>query len=188
VRFEVLFRAWRWRQCVPSDTLLPTYKSTQLHDPEGHNRQKSYSPDVPSSRERGPTHTVVIAPYQPIIFVQYRLWGPPSPYPAGTGVPSSGLKWSGHEANQWPPSSVEVKSLWSYTFTPPHVCMASCFVKHRVTYPWWNEKWERKIMLTKKIKVISFVGLHFLLFTDEQTSGFRELWYHEEDTVPRPSF
>jgi hypothetical protein len=29
-----------------------------------------------------------------------------------------GLKWPGHEANHWPPSSAKVKNVWSYTSTP----------------------------------------------------------------------
>jgi len=33
------------------------------------------------------------------------------------------------EADQSPPSVAEVKRLWSYTSTPPHVLMAWCLIK-----------------------------------------------------------
>jgi hypothetical protein len=41
------------------------------------------------------------------------------------------VKQSGCEADNSPPSGVEVKNAWSYTFIPPYVFMAWCFVKDR---------------------------------------------------------
>lgn len=41
--------------------------------------------------------------------------GPSSPLGNGYGVLSSGVKWSGCEANHLPPSCAEVKNAWSYT-------------------------------------------------------------------------
>jgi hypothetical protein len=46
--------------------------------------------------------------------------------PLDTTVLSSGVKWLGGSS---PPSSVEVKNVWSYT-SLPHVCMPWCLVKH----------------------------------------------------------
>jgi hypothetical protein len=42
-----------------------------------------------------------------------------------------GVKQPGHEADQSPPSSAEVKGTWSYTSTPPYVFMACCLDKDR---------------------------------------------------------
>jgi hypothetical protein len=46
------------------------------------------------------------------------------------GALSLGAKWPGHEADNSPPSSPEVKNAWSYTSTPLYVFMAWCLVKH----------------------------------------------------------
>jgi hypothetical protein len=54
----------------------------------------------------------------------------PAPYPRSTRALSPGTKRPGRESYHSPPSSVEVKNTWSYTFTPPHVFMAWCLVKH----------------------------------------------------------
>jgi hypothetical protein len=40
------------------------------------------------------------------------------------GALSIRIKRPGHEANNTPPSSAEIKNIWSYTSTPPHVFMA----------------------------------------------------------------
>jgi hypothetical protein len=61
-----------------------------------------------------------------------RLWGPPVSYQWGTGGCFLGVK---READHSPPSSAEVKNLWSYTSTPSHDFMAWYFVKHRPTLP-----------------------------------------------------
>jgi hypothetical protein len=42
-----------------------------------------------------------------------------------------GLKRPVREADHSPPSSVEVKNAWSYTFTPQYVFMAWCLTTHR---------------------------------------------------------
>jgi hypothetical protein len=47
------------------------------------------------------------------------------------GALSLGVKWPGRESVHSPPSSTEVKNMRSYTFTPQHVFMAWCLVKHR---------------------------------------------------------
>jgi hypothetical protein len=49
---------------------------------------------------------------------------------------SLGVKWPDHEYGHSPPSSAEVKNVWSYTSTPPYVYMAWCLVKqrHNFTY------------------------------------------------------
>jgi hypothetical protein len=40
------------------------------------------------------------------------------------GTLSLGVKRQGHEANHSPPTSADVKEMWSYTSTPPYVFMA----------------------------------------------------------------
>jgi hypothetical protein len=59
-----------------------------------------------------------LGPTQPCI---QRLPGAVSPF----------VKQPGREADHSPPSSAEVKNVWSYTSTPQHVFMAWCLVKHR---------------------------------------------------------
>jgi hypothetical protein len=63
-----------------------------------------------------PTASIpVLGPTQPPI-----QWVP--------GVLSPGVKRSGREADHSPPTSVEVKKTWIYTFTPPYVFMAECLI------------------------------------------------------------
>jgi hypothetical protein len=46
-------------------------------------------------------------------------------YPMGIGGNlSPGVKWPGREADQTPPTSAEVKKIWSHTSTPPYDFMA----------------------------------------------------------------
>jgi hypothetical protein len=45
------------------------------------------------------------------------------------GVHSSGIKQPRRDSNHSPPSSYEVKNVWSYISTPPYVCMARCIVR-----------------------------------------------------------
>jgi hypothetical protein len=47
------------------------------------------------------------------------------------GATSLRVKQPGREADHLPPSSAEVKNVWSYTSTPQHVFMAWCLVKQR---------------------------------------------------------
>jgi hypothetical protein len=35
------------------------------------------------------------------------------------------IKWPGHETDQSPPNSAEVKKMWIYTATPPYFLKAS---------------------------------------------------------------
>jgi hypothetical protein len=44
------------------------------------------------------------------------------------------VKRPGREADHSPPSSVEVKNVWSYTYTSPYVFMAWCLVKRRNSF------------------------------------------------------
>jgi len=39
----------------------------------------------------------------------------------GTGALSAGAKRPGREADHSPPSSVDVKNAWNYTFTSPYI-------------------------------------------------------------------
>jgi hypothetical protein len=41
------------------------------------------------------------------------------------------VKLLGLEADHSPPSSAEVKNVWSYTSTPPYVFMARCLIEQR---------------------------------------------------------
>jgi hypothetical protein len=50
-----------------------------------------------------------------------RLWSPPNLLSIDTGVLSQRVKWLGREADQSLSSSAEVKSVWSYVYTPPYV-------------------------------------------------------------------
>jgi hypothetical protein len=47
------------------------------------------------------------------------------------GAISLRVKQLGHEADQSPPSSAEVKNAWSYTSIHQYVFMGWCLVKHR---------------------------------------------------------
>jgi hypothetical protein len=42
------------------------------------------------------------------------------------------VKWQGHEANCSPPSSAEVRNVWSYTSTPQYIFMAWCLIKQEI--------------------------------------------------------
>jgi hypothetical protein len=44
------------------------------------------------------------------------------------------VKQQGREADHSPRTSAEVKKMWIYTSTPPHVLMAQCLVKHRNSF------------------------------------------------------
>jgi hypothetical protein len=59
-----------------------------------------------------------------IVSVQTGSGSHPAFYPVGTGGSFPGVKWSGLEADHSPPTSVEVKKTWIYTFTPLYVFMA----------------------------------------------------------------
>jgi hypothetical protein len=56
----------------------------------------------------------------------------PASYLMGTGSFSPALKWPEREADHSPPSSVEVKNVWSRTFIPEYLFMVWCLIKHRV--------------------------------------------------------
>jgi hypothetical protein len=53
-----------------------------------------------------------------------RLWAHPASYPMRTGSSSPGVKRPRREADHSPPTSVEVKKMWIYTFTPTYGFMA----------------------------------------------------------------
>jgi len=46
------------------------------------------------------------------------LWSTQTPIQWVPGALSLGVKWHGREADHSPPSSFEVKNVWSYTSTP----------------------------------------------------------------------
>jgi hypothetical protein len=48
----------------------------------------------------------------------------PTSYPINTGALSPGVKRQGREADHSPPTSAEVKKMWTYTSTPPYAFMA----------------------------------------------------------------
>jgi hypothetical protein len=60
-----------------------------------------------------------------------RALGPTQPHIQWvSGALTLGIKRPGREADHSPPSSSEIKIVWSYTSTPPKVFMAWCLVKH----------------------------------------------------------
>jgi hypothetical protein len=56
----------------------------------------------------------------------------PAYYAMDTRGSFPGVKLPGREAAHSPPSSAEVKSAWSYTFTPPYIFMARCLIKREI--------------------------------------------------------
>jgi hypothetical protein len=46
------------------------------------------------------------------------------------GTLSLGVKRADREADNSPPSSAEIKNMWSYTSIPPNIFMSWCLVKH----------------------------------------------------------
>jgi hypothetical protein len=72
-----------------------------------------------------------------------QVWGPPCLLSNGSLF--CGLKRPGHEANLPPPSSDEVKNLWSCTPVIPYVFMAWYLVEHRDNFTFIfleeNSKW-----------------------------------------------
>jgi hypothetical protein len=54
----------------------------------------------------------------------------PASYPLGTRVFSSGAKRQGHETNNSPSSSAEVRDMCICTSTPLYICMTWCSVEH----------------------------------------------------------
>jgi hypothetical protein len=62
----------------------------------------------------------------------------PASYPMGTRGSFPGVKRPGREADHSPPSSAEVKNVWSYISTSQCAFMAWCSVKHRDTLPYFT--------------------------------------------------
>jgi hypothetical protein len=54
---------------------------------------------------------------------------PPIYLIAGVYSPRANRQWS--ESNHSPPSMDESKNPWSYTSSPPYVCIAWCLIRHR---------------------------------------------------------
>jgi hypothetical protein len=52
-------------------------------------------------------------------------------YPVGTVILSSGVKRPWREINHSPSYNAKVKNAWSYTSTPPYVCMTWSLVTHQ---------------------------------------------------------
>jgi hypothetical protein len=57
------------------------------------------------------------------------VWDPSSLIPNGY----HGLKWPEREVGQSPLSSVKVKNVWNYTFTPPYVLLVGCLLPRHGT-------------------------------------------------------
>jgi hypothetical protein len=59
--------------------------------------------------------------------------GPTQPPIEGvSGALSLRVKQLGHEADHLPPSSAEVKNVWSYTSTPQYAFIVLCPVKNKL--------------------------------------------------------
>jgi hypothetical protein len=67
----------------------------------------------------------------PISYVSVGVVRLPASCPMGTRGSYPGGKRPGREAAHSPPSSAEVRNVWSYTSTPQYVFMVWCLVKHR---------------------------------------------------------
>jgi hypothetical protein len=52
-----------------------------------------------------------------------------TPIQCVSGILIPEVKWLGHEADHLPPSSSEIKNVWSYTSTPQYAFMAWCLIK-----------------------------------------------------------
>jgi len=64
----------------------------------------------------------------------HRLWDPPSNISNGWWeLLPPGLKWQEREDDSSTPSSAEFKNAWSCISTPPHVFMALCLIKYRIS-------------------------------------------------------
>jgi hypothetical protein len=61
------------------------------------------------------------APFVPSKY-PHKLCAPPSPLFSRYRFPFAGVRLPGYEGNHSPPSSAEVKNVWSYTSTPP-ICL-----------------------------------------------------------------
>jgi hypothetical protein len=57
------------------------------------------------------------------------MWPTQPPIQWVPGALSLGVKRQGRESDHSPPSSADVKNVWSYTSTPQHAFMAWCSVK-----------------------------------------------------------
>jgi len=68
--------------------------------------------------------------------VFYYCCGGKTTYPMGNTVPFCGHKWPERGYDYSRSYSAEVKNVWSYTHTPPHVLMAWISIKNRcITSP-----------------------------------------------------
>jgi hypothetical protein len=88
----------------------------------------SYGLDDWGSRFRFPAGAGKFYPHHR---VQNGSGAHPASYSVGTGGSFHVVKRPGREADHSPPSSAEVKNVWSYISTPQYVLMAWCLVKHK---------------------------------------------------------
>jgi hypothetical protein len=70
-------------------------------------------------------------------FLRHRLQTGSEAHPVSYPV-STRDSFPGGEADHSPPSSAEVKNVWSYTSTPQYVFMVWSLVKHRDILPFMN--------------------------------------------------
>jgi hypothetical protein len=83
-----------------------------------------------------------------------RFWGPPSLLSNEyQGALSLGVKRPEREAGHSPPSSAEVKNVWSYTSTPQYTFIAWCSVK--------AQRW---LLLTYFVHIIIKVQMNCILW------------------------
>jgi len=73
------------------------------------------------------------------------------------GSLSLGLKRPGSEADQSPPSSAEVKNVWSYTSAPQYAFMEWCLVKSQGQLYFYLYIYLKVIFCTSSAEIILFV-------------------------------
>jgi len=70
-------------------------------------------------------------------------------HPGGTVGSFPGV-WPGHEADHLPPSSTEVRNMWSYTLTPP-ICLHGMVLSQVQDTSSWYGTWSLPYPNTDKI-------------------------------------
>jgi hypothetical protein len=82
------------------------------------------------------------------------------------GADSHGVKRPGREAHHSPPSSAEIKNVWSYTSTPQYTFMAWCSVKSTgTTFPFTLLYFTLRLLRLKFIlcnRIYSLIGIVIL--------------------------
>jgi len=63
-------------------------------------------------------------------------------HPMDTGNLSQEVKWLEHDTDYSPPTSAEIKNMWSYTAIPPfpaYITKVWCLIKHRNNFTFYPE-------------------------------------------------